>query len=408
MALTDSKLKGLLKGHDSKRPTKHTDGLGFYVLAHRTGVVTFMFKWNTPDRKERNIKLGVYTGRLDGITLAAAREKADQCRGWVREGRDPKIELQILRSNIRNAVSVREALEHWFEGYADKKRKNATKHRLQFERHIYPYIGDLPVEEVTTRHWIKVFEDIKNGTHHRPAPVAAGYIFGNVKQALIYCRKRHFCTTHALDDLTITDVGEKQAKKDRVLSWSEICELWQWTHDEKHNWYYRQLAKLLISFGARTQEVRLSKIKEWDLKAMVWVCPKAHSKNDKEVSRPIPDGLGDYIKTLIAEARRNKSPYLLGELKQAPSVSLMGGKLHKRMSHDKWNLHDLRRSLATHLSDAGIEPHVIESLLGHTLGGVAGIYNRSQYLEQKRAALNLWQKKLTATSNPNANVVNFK
>lgn len=341
------------------------------------------------------------------MTLAEARAKTAECRRWAAEGRDPKVEMKIRRSKIREAVTVRQALTYWLENHAAYKRTNSDKHLAQFEKHIFPFIGGLPVEELETRHWLSLFNDIRLGKHHKAAPVAAGYIFQNVKHALTYCRKHRFCTSHALDDLTTTDVGERQAKKDRVLSMVEIGDLWHWVHDNKQSWYYRQLIKLLLCFGARTQEIRLSRVDEWDLKAMVWTCPKSHSKNGQEVIRPIPDGLETYIKELIQEAERIDSPYLLGELKQSPAVSSMGAKVCSKLNHDKWNLHDLRRTLATKLSDSGIEPHVIESLLGHTLQGVAGIYNRSQYLEQKRAALDLWYSKLEQREQQ-LNVVNFK
>jgi len=58
-----------------------------------------------------------------------------------------------------------------------------------------------------------------------------------------------------------------------------------------------------------------------------------------------------------------------------------------------WVLHDLRRSAATGMADLGVQPHVIEAVLNHVSGhkaGVAGIYNRSTYTAEKRAALELW------------------
>ncbi len=49
------------------------------------------------------------------------------------------------------------------------------------------------------------------------------------------------------------------------------------------------------------------------------------------------------------------------------------------------------------MADLGIQPHVIEAVLNHVSGhkaGVAGIYNRSVYLAEKRAALDLWANRL--------------
>jgi integrase len=63
-----------------------------------------------------------------------------------------------------------------------------------------------------------------------------------------------------------------------------------------------------------------------------------------------------------------------------------------------WRLHDLRRTVATGMADIGIQPHVIEAVLNHVSGhksGVAGVYNRSTYEQEKRKALNLWSEHLT-------------
>ena len=57
-------------------------------------------------------------------------------------------------------------------------------------------------------------------------------------------------------------------------------------------------------------------------------------------------------------------------------------------------VHDIRRSVATHMGeDLGILPHVVEQILNHQGGhksGVAGVYNKSTYEREVRAALALW------------------
>ena len=64
-----------------------------------------------------------------------------------------------------------------------------------------------------------------------------------------------------------------------------------------------------------------------------------------------------------------------------------------------WVIHDLRRSVATHMGELGVMPHIIEAVLNHVSGfrrGVAGVYNRSKLEPQKRAALELWAEHLMA------------
>jgi integrase len=59
-----------------------------------------------------------------------------------------------------------------------------------------------------------------------------------------------------------------------------------------------------------------------------------------------------------------------------------------------WVLHDIRRSVVTHLAEGGFaQPHVIESIVNHQSGykgGIAGVYNRSVYAAEKRKTLDAW------------------
>jgi len=58
-----------------------------------------------------------------------------------------------------------------------------------------------------------------------------------------------------------------------------------------------------------------------------------------------------------------------------------------------WRIHDLRRSAVTGMAELGIRPDVIELCVNHvsgTRGGIAGVYNRSELLPERRAALERW------------------
>jgi hypothetical protein len=64
-----------------------------------------------------------------------------------------------------------------------------------------------------------------------------------------------------------------------------------------------------------------------------------------------------------------------------------------------WTMHDLRRSLVTGMNDRGLaQPHVIEAIVNHISGhrgGIAGIYNRAVYMDERRRALEAWAKLIT-------------
>jgi hypothetical protein len=73
--------------------------------------------------------------------------------------------------------------------------------------------------------------------------------------------------------------------------------------------------------------------------------------------------------------------------------------LDQRCGIANWALHDLRRSVATGMADIGIQPHIIEAILNHVSGhkaGVAGVYNKSRYEREARAALAQWEDHVRA------------
>ena len=55
-----------------------------------------------------------------------------------------------------------------------------------------------------------------------------------------------------------------------------------------------------------------------------------------------------------------------------------------------FTLHDLRRTMRTHLAALGVPSQVAERCLGHELRGVEGTYNTQDYLCERRAALEKW------------------
>jgi integrase len=76
---------------------------------------------------------------------------------------------------------------------------------------------------------------------------------------------------------------------------------------------------------------------------------------------------------------------------------------------DDWILHDLRRTAATGMARLNIAPHVVDKILNHvsgTIRGVAAVYNRHAYLDERRAALEAWSRHVESLVRPSlSNVV---
>lgn len=313
--LSDTSLRKML-GREIDRDRFYADGDGLSIKVSKIGVLTWYFSFRIGGRESysQRVKLGNYPD----LSLKAAREKREQCRAWLAEGKNPKHRLNVAIHETLKPVTVKEALDYWIREYAVYKRTNVDKHIEQLRKHIFPYIGDYPLSMCETRHWLECFARVRND-----APVAAGYLLQMCKQALKFCRVHRYAVSNALDDLTIDDVGRKQNKRDREHSSQELADIWQECSGKKFKPYYSSLLRLLVVFGCRTQELRLSRITEWDLKDWIWTVPKEHSKGGEKILRPIPVVIRPFIQQLI-EQHKN-SGLLLGEIKKPEAVSQWGG-----------------------------------------------------------------------------------
>jgi integrase len=79
---------------------------------------------------------------------------------------------------------------------------------------------------------------------------------------------------------------------------------------------------------------------------------------------------------------------------------------------DEWRVHDIRRSVTTFMAEMGTPPHVVDKLLNHVSGsirGVAAVYNRHGYTDERRRALDAWAQRLAAIvdDEPRSNIVAF-
>ncbi|AGP47403.1 Prophage CP4-57 integrase [Serratia plymuthica] len=394
--LSDKKLRAILSVPREKEIVI-ADGDGLSIRVSKSGVISWVFAYRIGGREAKleRLKLGNYPD----MSLKLAREKREQCRAWLADSKDPKHQLNLTAGVSLKPVTVKDALHYWITEYAEGRRANVDRHKAQLAKHIYPYIGSLPLSQCETRHWLECFDRMKKN-----APVAAGYVFQMCKQALKFCRVRRYAISNALDDLTIPDVGSKQEKGDRDHTDDEIGQIWQASQQLKFKPYYAAMLRLLVVFGCRSQEARLSTWAEWDLKKWIWTVPKEHSKGGAKILRPVPEAMRPFIEELH---RENKdSGLLLGEIKESSAVSAWGRLVWKRLGHvEPWSLHDIRRTFATKLNDLGVAPHVVEQLLGHIMPGVMAVYNLSQYMPEKLEALNMWCERLELLAGEHENVI---
>ena len=74
---------------------------------------------------------------------------------------------------------------------------------------------------------------------------------------------------------------------------------------------------------------------------------------------------------------------------------------------EPFTVHDLRRTARSLLSRADVRPDISERVLGHTIAGVEGIYDRHRYDAEKAVALNKLAALIDGIVNPRDNVMSM-
>jgi integrase len=197
--------------------------------------------------------------------------------------------------------------------------------------------------------------------------------------------------------VTFTVQAEEKARQ-RLLSDQEIRIIWRALDDGPPE-QFGAIIKLLLLTGARRTEIGGLR---WDeIGDDLIILPEARTKGGREHLIPLSEPAFAILKGLPRRAMADGTPsdHVFGNGDGYQNWSRSKVDLDARIAKAghrlaPWTLHDFRRSVSTALHDRlGIQPHVVEVLLGHVGGhkaGVAGTYNKALYIEERRRALERW------------------
>jgi integrase len=191
---------------------------------------------------------------------------------------------------------------------------------------------------------------------------------------------------------------DRQRPRDRVLSMEELMAISRWSAAAPHPW--GQFLQLLMLTGARRNEWANAEVSWLDLDAGRLEIPAANYKTGKVQVLPLSTQAKAILHTLPGH---EFGPYLIsscGGMHPISGFSKIKRQLDASIGLEKaplahWTLHDLRRSMATHMERIGIQPHIIEMCLGHSLRGIGSVYRRYEYLPEKAHALQRWADELS-------------
>jgi integrase len=153
---------------------------------------------------------------------------------------------------------------------------------------------------------------------------------------------------------------------------------------------YGGIVELLTLTGQRREEVARLQWAELDLTQRIWTIPKSRTKNAK--AHVVH--LSEQSMAVLARADQ-QGPYVFSLLGTKPFQEFSRAKrrLDQLSGVTGWRLHDLRRTCVSGMARLGLAPHVADKILNHqagTISGVAAVYQRHDFLAERRDALELW------------------
>jgi integrase len=323
-------------------------------------------------------------GRYPIVSLAKARERArtilaERQLGIV-EKPSPIFKVvqeeYLLQRDDKLRSSTRQAdgyLFKPFDGFSQKK------------------MADISAENI---------EDIIKGLD---APSTRHHAFLRVKGLFAYAVKRGYIDRSPVDRLDCPPVEDP---RERVLTSNELRKVIVTARQYPHA--YGTIVELCAITGQRRMQIGALREQYVDFDAGTITWPPQLMKTARRHVIP----LSDLTRALLSDITPNEDGFYFPSRVNSPFVGWSYHKARFDSMHkvSDFRLHDLRRTLATHWQEMGVEIATTEKYLSHSLitGGLVGIYQRSAYLEQMRAAVRLWEDWVQALlSNTESNNAKF-
>jgi integrase len=321
-------------------------------------------------------------GSAEVLSAEQARTAAKKALGAVATGSDPQADRTARRD--RDQVTFRAVADDYLRAKQPTVRPRTF---VEMQRYLCgPYfkaLHSVPVDQITRRdvaaRLLVIGRECGVVTALRARSHISSFFAWGIAQGLMESNPV---------------VGAAQLKpppaRDRVLDDAELSAIWRACEDND----FGKIVRLLIILGARRTEVGGLRWSELDLNRGVWVLPKERAKNAREHQLPLPALALSILETVPRVMNRD---CLFGERSGGGFTLWAHAKaaLDTRLGNQvrKWTLHDIRRSVATRLCDLGVAPHVVEQILNHQSGhraGIVGVYTRSSYEREVKAAMALW------------------
>ena len=250
-----------------------------------------------------------------------------------------------------------------------------------FRREVLPLWGERNIAEVSKRDIIALLDRVRG----RGWPIMANRVLAAVRKFFSWCLSRGILERSPCEGIA---APAREQARHRTLNDDELAAVLRAARDMGHP--FGAIVWLLSLTGQRRDEVGRMRWDHINPSGQLWLVPGAHAKNFK----PHTVHLSVPSRSLL------KSMPHTGEL----VFSVDGRHFFKGTQRRRLNwtsalaclaglLHDLRRTVVSGMASLGVAPHVADKILNHqtgTISGVAAVYQRHEFMKERREALELW------------------
>src|SRR5262249_33392206 len=409
--LTDRGLKALERKPAAKGKTRDVmDSAvpGFGVRISETGRRTFILLTRFPGSKHPTRRA---IGEYGELTLEQARTKARKWLELLRRGVDPRDdeERQRLAEQRKRENSFAAVAEDYIRHIHRQKFRTANDMERMLRQTFVKRWGSRPVTEITSGDISRVIEEALDRNAKYQGFQDFSLIGGFFTWAI--GTDRYGLEYNPLKKLQRKGLIGKSEPRTRVLNDDELRVLW--LASERLRYPYGLLYRLLTLTALRLDEVCRAHWGEFDLASKVWTIPAARMKKTNAGAQddflvPLTDAMLEVLKLVprfkdggflfshnygkrpvnshqFAYVKKQLDKLMLEELQKMANES---GE-NKTVTLPHFVTHDIRRSVRTNLSKLKIAEEVREAVLAHARPGIKGVYDRHDYLDEKREALTL-------------------
>jgi integrase len=394
--LTELKIRALIRANE---PCALADGGGLTFTLSKAGTAAWVLRYRHGG-KARELSMG----RYPALSLAEARMRAAKLKLRVADGEDVAASKRASAIKTRTQLTLKGLAADYLRVAAGQLRPGSLRQRTRLlEKEVLPTLGHLPCDAVTS-------EDVASAIRRTAArsPATAEITLVALRMLYSHARAAGIKTGNPTAGLKYSAIAGKRerARERRILSQDEL------------GLFLRQLAglgsenelalRILLLTGTRKAELQLAEWHEIDLDAALWTIPAERSKSHRGFQVPLPGAAVDCFRQLKALAGEHALvlPQHTGRSRgKATSAGRLNYALTQLKGLDGITPHDLRATLRSYLGTLGVEVAVAERCLNHSLGGLIEVYDRNDYLVERRRALERWATMLEAAERGDGKVV---